>query len=72
MTPEQKFNIHKKTGKMPQEKLEPSKYGNLYLNGELLHEGLLYGLLVHKKKELIRQGYPANKIEIHRYEQKTR
>lgn len=65
---ERNFYIHKNTGKMPSKPRKPSKHGNLYLNGQLLLEGLPYGLLVHKKKELIKQGYLASKIEIHRYE----
>ena len=65
---ERNFYIHKNTGKLPSKPRKPSSHGNLYLNGHLLLEGLPYGLLVHKKKELINQGYLPAKIEIHKHE----
>lgn len=65
---ERNFYIHKNTGKLPSKPRKPSTHGNLYYDGKLLLEGLPYGLLVHKKKELIKQGYLPSKIEIHRYE----
>lgn len=64
---ERNFYIHRNTGKLPQEPRKPSSHGNLYYDGQLLHEGKPYALLQSIKKQMINQGYLPAKIEIHRH-----
>lgn len=67
MTPEQKFGYFNRYGDMPREPKKPSSHGNLYYDGQLLHEGKPYPLLQSIKKQMINQGYLPAKIEIHKH-----